>query len=58
MESYEWLKAKSLHRADVAIAAARFNDFIVSSLLKGATTAWAERGGAAVTLRRAGAGCV
>jgi 6,7-dimethyl-8-ribityllumazine synthase len=31
----------------VAIAAARFNDFIVSSLLKGATTAWAEKGGAA-----------
>jgi 6,7-dimethyl-8-ribityllumazine synthase len=31
----------------VAIAAARFNDFIVSSLLKGATAAWAERGGAA-----------
>ena len=31
----------------VAIAAARFNDFIVSSLLKGATTAWSERGGAA-----------
>src|ERR1700748_3429903 len=30
----------------VAIAAARFNDFIVSSLLKGATAAWAERGGA------------
>lgn len=30
----------------VAIAAARFNDFIVSSLLKGATTAWRERGGA------------
>jgi 6,7-dimethyl-8-ribityllumazine synthase len=30
----------------VAIAAARFNDFIVSSLLKGATTAWSERGGA------------
>ena len=30
----------------VAIAAARFNDFIVSSLLKGATTAWEERGGA------------
>jgi 6,7-dimethyl-8-ribityllumazine synthase len=29
----------------VAIAAARFNDFIVSSLLKGATAAWAERGG-------------
>jgi 6,7-dimethyl-8-ribityllumazine synthase len=30
----------------VAIAAARFNDFIVSSLLKGATAAWQERGGA------------
>jgi len=30
----------------VAIAAARFNDFIVSSLLKGSTTAWVERGGA------------
>ncbi len=31
----------------VAIVAARFNDFIVASLLKGATTAWLERGGAA-----------
>ena len=31
----------------VAIAAARFNDFIVSSLLKGATTAWTEKGGTA-----------
>jgi 6,7-dimethyl-8-ribityllumazine synthase len=30
----------------VAIAAARFNDFIVSSLLKGASRAWEERGGA------------
>src|SRR5215472_12740435 len=30
-----------------AIAAGRFNDFIVSSLLKGATAAWAEKGGAA-----------
>src|SRR3982074_3686845 len=42
----------------VAIAAARFNDFIVSSLLKGATTAWAERGGAPSDLllaRRPGA---
>lgn len=29
----------------VAIAAARFNDFIVASLLKGATAAWLERGG-------------
>ncbi|HVW68189.1 MAG TPA: 6,7-dimethyl-8-ribityllumazine synthase [Steroidobacteraceae bacterium] len=30
----------------VAIVAARFNDFIVSSLLKGATASWVERGGA------------
>lgn len=30
----------------VAIVAARFNDLIVSSLLKGATHAWFERGGA------------
>jgi 6,7-dimethyl-8-ribityllumazine synthase len=29
----------------VAIVAARFNDFIVASLLKGATAAWLERGG-------------
>ncbi len=29
----------------VAIVAARFNDFIVSSLLKGSVTAWMERGG-------------
>jgi 6,7-dimethyl-8-ribityllumazine synthase len=29
----------------VAIVAAKFNDFIVSSLLKGATAAWLERGG-------------
>src|SRR5579871_843961 len=35
----------------VAIAAARFNDFIVSSLLKGATTTWLARGGAAEDLR-------
>jgi 6,7-dimethyl-8-ribityllumazine synthase len=34
----------------VAIAAARFNDFIVSSLLKGATAAWTERGGGAEDL--------
>jgi 6,7-dimethyl-8-ribityllumazine synthase len=34
----------------VAIAAARFNDFVVSSLLKGATAAWLERGGAAEDL--------
>jgi 6,7-dimethyl-8-ribityllumazine synthase len=31
----------------VAIVAARFNDFIVSSLLKGARACWAARGGAA-----------
>ena len=35
------------HGRKVAIAAARFNDFIVSSLMKGAMAAWAERGGAA-----------
>ena len=29
----------------VAIVAARFNDFIVASLLQGATAAWAARGG-------------
>jgi 6,7-dimethyl-8-ribityllumazine synthase len=34
----------------VAIVAARFNDFIVSSLLKGATASWLERGGAAEDL--------
>ncbi|HEY7887531.1 MAG TPA: 6,7-dimethyl-8-ribityllumazine synthase [Steroidobacteraceae bacterium] len=34
----------------VAIVAARFNDFIVSSLLKGATAAWLERGGPAEDL--------
>ena len=34
----------------VAIVAARFNDFIVSSLLKGAIAAWVERGGRAEDL--------
>jgi 6,7-dimethyl-8-ribityllumazine synthase len=34
----------------VAIAAARFNDFIVASLLQGASAAWAERGGAPADL--------
>jgi len=29
---------------------ARFNDFIVTSLLRGATGAWLERGGAAADL--------
>ena len=35
----------------VAIVAARFNDLIVSSLLKGARAAWLERGGTAQDLR-------
>jgi len=34
----------------VAIVAARFNDFIVASLLKGATAAWSARGGPAEDL--------
>lgn len=34
----------------VAIVAARFNDFIVASLLRGATAAWLERGGPAEDL--------
>ena len=34
----------------VAIVAARFNEFIVSSLLKGATASWFEHGGAAEDL--------
>ncbi len=34
----------------VAIVAARFNDFIVASLLKGAIEAWRERGGSAEDL--------
>jgi 6,7-dimethyl-8-ribityllumazine synthase len=34
----------------LAIVAARFNDLIVASLLKGATAAWAERGGAPADL--------
>jgi len=34
----------------IAIVAARFNDFIVSSLLKGATAAWLEHGGGAEDL--------
>ena len=34
----------------IAIVAARFNDLIVASLLKGATGAWLERGGAAADL--------
>lgn len=34
----------------VAVVAARFNDFIVASLLKGALDAWRERGGGAEDL--------
>ena len=34
----------------VAVVAARFNDFIVSSLLKGAVASWLEHGGAAEDL--------
>ena len=34
----------------VAVVAARFNDFIVASLLKGATAEWLERGGPAEDL--------
>jgi 6,7-dimethyl-8-ribityllumazine synthase len=34
----------------IAIVAARFNDFIVTSLLKGATAAWLEHGGAPADL--------
>ncbi len=34
----------------VAVVAARFNDFIVASLVKGATAAWLERGGPAEDL--------
>ena len=34
----------------IAIVAARFNDFIVASLLKGALGVWVERGGAASDL--------
>jgi 6,7-dimethyl-8-ribityllumazine synthase len=34
----------------IAVVAARFNDFIVASLLKGALGAWVERGGTASDL--------
>jgi 6,7-dimethyl-8-ribityllumazine synthase len=34
------------HGRRVAIVAARFNDFIVSSLIKGASAAWSTHGGA------------
>src|SRR5215469_3455339 len=38
------------HGRRIAIVASRFNDFIVSSLLKGAIEAWGEHGGAAEEL--------
>jgi 6,7-dimethyl-8-ribityllumazine synthase len=51
MESARIVEGEVVARGrKVAIAAARFNDFIVSSLLKGATTAWATHGGAAEDL--------
>ena len=51
MESVRIVEGEVVARGrKVATAAARFNDFIVSSLLKGATTAWAERGGAPADL--------
>src|ERR1700758_3317556 len=51
MESPRTVEGQVIARGrKVAIAAARFNDFIVSSLLKGATAAWAERGGSASDL--------
>jgi 6,7-dimethyl-8-ribityllumazine synthase len=40
----------SAHGRRVAIIAARFNDFIVASLLKGAIEAWREQGGASEDL--------
>ena len=40
----------SAHGRKIAVVAARFNDFIVASLLKGAQAAWLARGGAAADL--------
>jgi len=37
----------SAHGRKIAIVAARFNDLVVSSLLKGAQASWLEHGGAA-----------
>jgi len=46
MESVRTIEGEvSARGRKVAVAAARFNDFIVSSLLKGAMAAWVERGG-------------
>ena len=43
----EWVGTADARGRRVAIVAARFNDFIVSSLLKGACQAWEAHGGAA-----------
>ena len=46
MSEVRAIEAKASAEAHrVAIVAARFNDFIVASLLKGAVEAWRERGG-------------
>ena len=51
MTSLRVLEGETVARGRrVAIVAARFNDFIVASLLKGATAAWLERGGPAEDL--------
>ena len=51
MASYAIVEGQITARGrKVAIVAARFNEFIVSSLLKGATASWAEHGGAAEDL--------
>jgi len=51
MASYAIVEGQITARGrKVAIVAARFNDFIVSSLLKGATASWVEHGGAAEDL--------
>jgi 6,7-dimethyl-8-ribityllumazine synthase len=51
MESSAIVEGKVTARGrKVAVVAARFNDFIVSSLLKGATASWLEHGGAAEDL--------
>jgi 6,7-dimethyl-8-ribityllumazine synthase len=51
MESPAFVEGEVTARGrKVAIVAARFNDFIVSSLLKGATASWLEHGGAAEDL--------
>lgn len=51
MSAPHLLEGESVARGRrVAVVASRFNDFIVASLLKGATAAWLERGGPAEDL--------